>query len=117
MLSEAITSIDNAVGDDTAKYSINCVHPTIALQALDNNPEVAGRISSFYGNTSELSADELDGIEELQTQEPDTFAKANKKLIDAHHIPIIGACCGSSPDHIEEIANMLSNTSNHANDT
>jgi len=108
-LSEAISRIDDAVGDNSARYAINCVHPTILLQALDRNPEVEGRIISFCGNTSDLSADKLDGLEELQTQDPSAFAIANKKLLQAHDIPIVGACCGSSPDHIHEIAGFLKN--------
>ena len=108
-LSEAISRIDDAVGDDSARYAINCVHPTILLRALDKNPEVEGRFISFCGNTSDLSAGELDGLEELQTQDPGAFANANKQLLEAHDIPIVGACCGSNPEHIREIAGFLKN--------
>ena len=106
-LSNAIARIDEAVGDDNVRYGINCVHPTVLHQALDKNPEIKGRIVSFSGNTSDLSADELDGLEELQTQEPTDFALANKRLLEAHDIQIIGACCGSNPDHIREISKVL----------
>ena len=106
-LAEAIARIDDAVGENSARYAINCVHPTILLRALDKNPEVEGRIISFCGNTSDLSAAELDGMEELQTQDPVAFASVNKQLLDAHDIPIVGACCGSNPDHIHEIAGFL----------
>lgn len=106
-LLDAIAKIDDAVGDDGARYSINCVHPTILLQALDNNPGIADRIISFCGNTSDLSTAELDGMEELQTQAPEKFAFANKQLLQAHDIRIIGGCCGSGPEHIREIAAIL----------
>ena len=56
-----------------------------------------------------LSAGELDGLEELQTQDPGAFANANKQLLEAHDIPIVGACCGSNPEHIREIAGFLKN--------
>ena len=108
-LSEAIHRIDDAVGDGSARYAINCAHPSIVHQALDQNPEAEGRIISFCGNTSDLSPDELDGLEELQTQDPAIFANVNKILVDAHKIPIIGACCGSGPDHIREIAKAFVN--------
>jgi len=106
-LSDAISTIDDAVGDNAALFSINCVHPTILLQALDKNPEIEGRIISFCGNTSDLAAAELDGLEELQTQEPGEFALANKNLLDVHDIQIVGGCCGSDPDHIRKIAGIL----------
>lgn len=106
-LQDAIAKIDDAVGDDSARYSINCVHPTILLQALDRNPVIAGRIISFCGNTSDLSTAELDGMEELQTEEPEKFAFANQQLLQAHDIRIVGGCCGSGPEHISEIAAIL----------
>ncbi len=111
-LSEAIFRIDGEVGDNQARYSINCVHPTILHRALDKNPEVKGRITCFAGNTSDLAADELDGLEELQTQEPNAFALANKQLLEAHNIQIVGACCGSGPEHIQKISEILNNLRN-----
>lgn len=106
-LCDAIASIDDAVGDNSARYAVNCVHPAILRQALEQNPGIEGRIISFCGNTSDLSTQELDGIEELQTQEPAKFALANQKLLQAHDIQIVGGCCGSGPDHIRKIAQLL----------
>jgi homocysteine S-methyltransferase len=106
-LIEAITRIDDRVGANSAQFAINCVHPRILHQALDKNPGIEGRIISFHGNTSDLSAAEIDGSEELITEEPDTFALAYKELLSDHDIKIIGACCGSNPDHIRAIAKIL----------
>ncbi len=108
-LSDAIFKIDDVVGDHSARFSINCVHPTILCQALDKNPETKGRIISFCGNTSDKTAKELDGLKELITQEPKEFALANEQLLEAHDIKIVGACCGSDADHIREISVMLNN--------
>ena len=107
MLTDAITRIDNEVDPKSARFAINCVHPRILHQALDKNPEIEGRIISFHGNTSDLSAAELDGSEELITEEPAAFATAYKELLREHDIKIIGGCCGSNPDHIRAIANIL----------
>ena len=109
LLSDAMRQIDDAVGDNSARYAINCVHPSVLHLALDQNPEVEGRILSFCGNTSDLNPEELDALEELETQEPHSFALVNKKLLEAHDIPILGACCGSGPEHIQEIASFLKN--------
>lgn len=106
LLSEAIDHIDDRVGDASARYAVNCVHPTVLHQALDNNTGIEGRIIGFNGNTSTRSVDELDGLEELDTEEPDTFALANKRLIDKHNIRIVGGCCGTNPAHISAIANI-----------
>ena len=106
-LSEAILRIDDEVGNNSARFAINCVHPRILHQALDKNLEIEGRIISFHGNTSDLSAAELDGSEELITEEPAAFALAYKELLGDHEIKIIGGCCGSNPDHIRAITNVL----------
>jgi homocysteine S-methyltransferase len=106
-LSEAIIRIDDKVGTNSARFAINCVHPRILQQALDKNPGIEGRIISFHGNTSDRSAAEIDGSEELITEEPDTFALAYKELLRDHDIKIIGGCCGSNPDHIRAIAKVL----------
>lgn len=106
-LSDAIKRIDDEVGKNSARFAINCVHPRILHQALDKNPGIQGRILSFHGNTSDLSAVELDGSEELITEEPIAFANAYKELLDDHDIKIIGGCCGSNSDHIRAIANIL----------
>ncbi|MCP4470533.1 MAG: homocysteine S-methyltransferase family protein [Gammaproteobacteria bacterium] len=79
------------------------------FSGLDKNPDVRGRITSFAGNTSDLSADELNNIEDLQTQDPAAFAFANKQLLEAHYIQIVGACCGSGPEHIRKISEILNN--------
>jgi homocysteine S-methyltransferase len=110
-LAEAIFRIDDVVGNGSARYSVNCVHPSILYQALEKNPEIEGRIFSFHGNTSDLSTDELDGIEHLDTQEPHAFAAAHQQLLQDHEIKIVGACCGSSPDHVREIAELLGHVS------
>ncbi len=106
-LSDAIKRIDDEVGESSARFAINCVHPRILLQALDKNPGIEGRIISFHGNTSDLSAAELDGSEELITEEPTAFANAFKELLDAHDIKVVGGCCGSNSDHIRSIARVL----------
>jgi len=106
-LTEAIARIDERVGDGSARYAINCVHPRILQQALEHNPEVEGRIISFHGNTADLAAAELDGSEELITEEPRAFAEAYEELLGRHDIRIVGGCCGSGPDHIRAIAAVL----------
>ncbi|MCP4186225.1 MAG: homocysteine S-methyltransferase family protein [Gammaproteobacteria bacterium] len=107
LLSEAISQIDNTVGHGNTRFAVNCVHPQVLHQALENNSGIEGRIIGFSGNTSTKSADELDGLEELDTEEPDRFAEANKHVWEAHNIRIIGGCCGTNPDHMRAIANLI----------
>jgi len=109
LLSKAIDEIDARVGEGSANYAVNCVHPSVLQQALDINSGIDGRIIGFSGNTSARSVDELNGLEELDTEAPDSFALANKRLVEAHEIRIIGGCCGTNPAHIRAIANLFLN--------
>jgi homocysteine S-methyltransferase len=106
-LTEAIRLIDDAVPQAVPYYAVNCVHPTVLQQALDLNPAIAGRIIGFNGNTSARSVEELDGLEELDVEAPESFAMANKTLQQAHGIRVIGGCCGTNPAHIRAIADLL----------
>ena len=106
-LATAIEKVETAVGDGSARFSVNCVHPRVLRQALSRNPGLEGRIVSFCGNTSDLTAAELDGMAELQTEDPLKFANANRELIEDYDFRILGGCCGCGPEHIREIARIL----------
>ena len=106
-LSDAVGQIDDEVGANDANFAINCVHPSVLKTALDRNPEIHGRVISFHANTSDLSVEELDDSDELITEDPDSFARVYGDLLAAHNIKIVGGCCGTNPDHIKAIADIL----------
>jgi len=105
-IASTIDEID-AILPGSSRYAINCVHPSVLQQALDKNPRVGNRIVAFAGNTSARSVDELDGLEELDTEDPAVFAEAHRRLLDDYDIRIIGGCCGTSPAHMAAIAERL----------
>ena len=107
MLDEAIRRIDELVVEALPYCAVNCVHPSVLQQALELNPVAASRIVAFNGNTSARSVEELDGLEELDTEEPESFALANKNLLQAHGIRVIGGCCGTNPEHIRALARLV----------
>jgi homocysteine S-methyltransferase len=106
-LTRALEQIDAAVQGMAPCYAVNCVHPSVLQQALHRNPAIAGRIVAFSGNTSARTAAELDGLEELDVEAPESFALANKSLLEAHRVRVIGGCCGTNPEHIRAIAALL----------
>jgi homocysteine S-methyltransferase len=77
------------------------------LEALQHNPGIGKRITAFAANTSARSVDELDGLEELDTEDPGVFALANHRLLEACDIRIVGGCCGTGPEHMEAIAERM----------
>jgi homocysteine S-methyltransferase len=107
LLGDAIAEIDASLPEAGVRFAVNCVHPTVMLEALQHNPGIGKRIVLFAANTSARSVDELDGLEELDTEEPGIFAEANQRLLNNCDIRILGGCCGTSPAHMEAIAERI----------
>jgi len=110
-ISEAIAYIDNTVDVKPVCYMANCVHPSIAYEALlqpfNQNPLVFNRFLGIQGNTSPLSYAELDGSLDLRCSDPMQFATEMLKLRDISNIKIFGGCCGTDNRHMEQIAIRL----------
>lgn len=137
-LSRAVAIIDKAADPAPTCYLVNCVHPTVFEQgiraAVADDPDAAARVAGLQANTSAASPEELDGHEDLQTEDPDTFADAMLRVHESRvarrpsdsprsnaTIPfkpptlqasrpqasILGGCCGTDHRHIEQIARRL----------
>jgi len=110
-LHQAIEEIDTALTRPPTGYAVNCVHPTILMEGLLQGEiekrSLMERIVSFGANTSKRSPEELDGLEELDTEEPSRFAELMAAVYNQFHIPIMGGCCGTGTDHIECLARRL----------
>jgi homocysteine S-methyltransferase len=110
-LSEAIRTIDETAARPPAGYAVNCVHPIVFASGMDilknEAPELLERIFSFSANTSALDPEQLDGSEDLITEEPGIFAN---HLLDVHKrfgIANVGGCCGTDASHIAALANAF----------
>jgi homocysteine S-methyltransferase len=64
----------------------------------------AKRIAGLRANTSARTPEELDGLEELQTEDPEDFATNLSALRDEFGTVFLGGCCGTSTAHIEALA-------------
>ena len=111
-LGQAFDRIDQAVATPPAGYYVNCVHPTILLSALDTlsscrDDAPLRRLVGFHANTSARSPEELDGLEEIEAEDPQTFATLMREVHDRHGIKILGGCCGSGTEHIRCLAEAL----------
>ena len=112
-LHEAFDRIDQAVATPPAAYYVNCVHPSVLLSALETlhiDPTYCGsldRLVGFHANTSARSPEELDALEEIEAEDPETFAAMMREAHERHGIKILGGCCGSGTEHIEYLAREL----------
>jgi homocysteine S-methyltransferase len=108
-IDQAVAEIDAAVSVPPLGYYINCVHPSIVLEALRsaNATTLRHRFIGFQANTSALSPEELDGIDQLQTSPPESFAEEVLRVGRECRMSVLGGCCGTDTRHIECIARLM----------
>lgn len=107
-LADAIREIDDSSLAPPLGYSINCVHPEIAMRALSTlPPDVASRVIAFQGNTSKLPPEEIDGLAEIDSADPRAFAASIVTLVRDTRVCLIGGCCGTDERHMESVARAL----------
>lgn len=107
----AIDRIDESMVCPPLCYMTNCVHPSIAYEAL-NQPFnrtalVRKRFLGIQANTSPLDYSELDGAEELFCSEPGGLARGMQRLRRDMGLKIMGGCCGTDARHMEAVARLL----------
>lgn len=107
-LDRAIDTIDCETSRPPASYNINCVHTSVFAAAVSairtRNPAAASRIVGIDANTSAKTSEELDGLDEIDTEAPDDFGRSVYALREAFGISYLAGCCGSSTDHIAALA-------------
>lgn len=110
-LHEAVARIDATVSPRPFAYWANCVHPSIFASALEHelarDATLAERVIGLQANTSAKSPEELDGLDSLDTEKPETFAQAMTALRSRFGTKILGGCCGTDEHHIEAIAKTM----------
>jgi homocysteine S-methyltransferase len=104
-LDAAIESIDQSAARAPTGYYVNCVHPTVLDAALRRcKPATVARIIGFRANTSSLRPEELDGSDELITEEPQVLAPQIADVWRRYGLTIVGGCCGTGTEHIAALA-------------
>ncbi|KAA3612330.1 MAG: homocysteine S-methyltransferase family protein [Calditrichaeota bacterium] len=110
-LSQAIEEIDSQIRPAPDCFMVNCVHPTIFTQAVEDkincDKKAIQRIQGLQANTSAKSPEELDELEYLDSSEPTDFGRLMAAIHEKYRIKIIGGCCGSDERHIEAICENL----------
>ncbi len=106
-LDQAVAEIDEAVDPAPTAYVLNCVHPRVADAALAASPRAAGRFVGLLANTSARDPDELDGLQELETAEPEPFARELVEVGARRGLHLLGGCCGTGDEHVAALARLL----------
>ncbi|WP_170337290.1 homocysteine S-methyltransferase family protein [Ruegeria arenilitoris] len=107
----AIDVIDNETQRPPSNYAINCVHASVFSStyrtAYDRYQSAAQRIVGFDANSSAKTPEELEGLDEIDTEAPEDFGENLASLHQLFGISYLGGCCGSSTSHISSLAAHL----------
>jgi homocysteine S-methyltransferase len=107
-LEDAIMEIDAASSRPPAGFSINCVHPEIARQALSRlSTQARRRIIAFQGNTSARTPEELDNLPQIDRSEAEPFGRSVAALMLESSVRIVGGCCGTDAEHVRAVADRF----------
>lgn len=108
-LEEAMAQIDAEARRRPAGYWLNCVHPQRVIEGLAavRHPEALRRIYGVQGNTSRLDPRSFAGAEEFASESPAGFAAGMVEIRRRFGIPVLGGCCGTRGEHLEEIARRI----------
>lgn len=110
-IARAIAAIDGAVSRPPLFYMVNCVHPAVLLEALDQpvnqDPCARARFGGIQANTSPLPPEQLDGAKDLHCAKAEELAADMARLLPMANMKLFGGCCGTDQSHIRAIAAML----------
>jgi homocysteine S-methyltransferase len=116
-LAQAIETIDNTTPKPPTGYAINCVYPTVFSEGLTvleaHTPSLSRRILSYQANTSAKEPEKLDGLSELETENPERLAELMLRAYQQFHTPFLGGCCGTDTSHIECLARAYKASSHY----
>lgn len=108
-LYDAIQRIDSSVDPSPFFYMANCVHPSLFIKNSEYMADTfkTGRFLGIQANASRKSPDELDGLAELDAEEPEELSDSIIKLSNMGGLKLLGGCCGTDNRHIEAIASKV----------
>ena len=106
LLRDFVERVDHGTRRPPLGYALNCVHPTIADEALAAQP-IGDRAIGLFANASALTPEELDGRDELDASTPEAFAVELIATGQTHGLSILGGCCGTDASHLRAVAALL----------
>lgn len=108
-LQEAITITDEKTAGYPLHYMINCAHPEHFIAALKTDQSWKFRIKGIRANASTKSHAELDEATAIDRGDICRLASGYTEVCNLlGDVKVIGGCCGTDHQHIDEIFATLS---------
>jgi len=96
----ATKKIDRIVQPNPLGYMVNCAYPSF-LNAEQQPVKLFKRLIAFQANASSLDHTQLDGCNELQSNDIQEWGTEMLKLNQQYGIKILGGCCGTGTEHLK----------------
>jgi len=114
-LQDAVRDIDDRVEPNPLFTIANCVHPTVAEQAVEkaarNDPGLTRRLIGLLANASALPPEALDKLSYTDGEAPRPLAEKLLRLHRRFGFTILGGCCGTDARLLAWIAQLLESAS------
>jgi homocysteine S-methyltransferase len=101
-ITEAIKRIDSQVKPPPSYYSLNCIHPSVAIRVLDKLL-IKDRVLEIKANSSHKSPQELQALSKIDRGNIKEFAKEMQEIHRRFGVKILGGCCGTDESHLSSL--------------
>jgi len=98
-LMEAVKLIDSSTDKEPLGYMVNCAYPTF-LCAAKQPTVLFKRLIGYLANASSLDHCDLDGSEQLKTENVGDWGKEMLALNKIYGVKTLGGCCGTGVEHL-----------------
>ncbi len=107
-LKEAVETVDELAGDDRpAFYGINCSHPLEFMPAIEPG-DWFERVRCLRPNAAMMDKIALCTLGHLESGDPVALGGLMGDLVAQYpHIDIVGGCCGTWDEHLDQIAGTI----------
>ncbi len=108
---DMVRDIDDRVEPNPLFSIANCVHPSVAEQAVEQaastDPGLTRRLIGLVANASALSPEELDNLSYMDGEAPRPLAEKLLRLHRRFGFTILGGCCGTEAKLLAWLAQFL----------
>jgi len=111
-LGEFVEAVEAATEGSPLFYMVNCAHPIhlepVLQEARARGADWIRRFGGFRANASSKTHAELDACTELDRGHPEALSAQLAHLQADFSLRLLGGCCGTDAEHIEQLADALS---------